>query len=87
MKRFLIVILVLGLVFIGIHPAVAKDVIKIGHPGDFSGPYSFYDSPVRNGAQLAIDEINASGGILGMQLEYIAKDGRNEQGLAVRLTE
>lgn len=87
MKRFLIVILFLGLVFIGSHPAAAKDVIKIGHPGDFSGPYSFYDSPVRNGVQLAIDEINASGGILGMQLEYIAKDCRNEQGLGVRLTE
>jgi len=87
MKKLLAVILILGLVLMGSSPAIAKSNIKIGHPGDFSGPYSFYDSPVRNGAEFAIEEINNSGGVLGRKLELIARDCRNDQGLGVRLTE
>ncbi|RLC00861.1 MAG: hypothetical protein DRH90_17490 [Deltaproteobacteria bacterium] len=87
MKKLLVVILILGLVCMGSSPAVAKSTIKIGHPGDFSGPYSFYDSPVRSGAEFAIEEINNSGGVLGRRLELVARDCRNEQGLGVRLAE
>jgi branched-chain amino acid transport system substrate-binding protein len=87
MKKILVMMLILGLAFMGGHPVLAKNTIKIGHPGDFSGPYSFYDSPVRNGAEFAIEEINAAGGVLGKPLELIAKDCRNDQGLGVRLAE
>ncbi len=86
MRKLIVLLLVVSLVVIGAGPVMAKS-IKIGHPGDFSGPYSFYDSPVRNGTRFAIDEINAAGGILGMQLEYIGKDCRNDSGLGVRLAE
>ncbi|MCG6911437.1 MAG: ABC transporter substrate-binding protein, partial [Deltaproteobacteria bacterium] len=87
MKKLLVLIMVLGMVAMGTSPAAAESTIKIGHPGDFSGPYSFYDAPVRNGAEFAIEEINKAGGVLGRKLELVARDCRNEQGLGVRLAE
>jgi branched-chain amino acid transport system substrate-binding protein len=61
--------------------------IKIGFAGDFSDVFSFYDLPMRDGAQLAIDEINAAGGVLNRKLELISKDGKNDQALTVQLTQ
>lgn len=61
--------------------------IRIGYVGDFSDVYSFYDVPVRDGAQFAIDEINEEGGVLGRQLELATEDGRNDQALTLQLTE
>ncbi|MCK4359496.1 MAG: ABC transporter substrate-binding protein [Candidatus Cloacimonetes bacterium] len=87
MCKLLILLLIIGRAVMGCGLATAKKSIKIGHPGDFSGPYSFYDSPVSNGARFAIDEINAAGGVLGMPLGLVSKDCRNDQGLGVRLTE
>lgn len=87
MRKLIILMMIAGLILSGAHSAIAADTIKIGHPGDFSGVYSFYDSPVRDGALFAIDEINASGGVLGRKLELMARDSRNDQGLGVRLAE
>lgn len=67
-------------------PAPA-DPIRIGQVADFSGDYSFYDVPVRDGALYAIDEINAAGGVLGRPLELVAVDGRNDQAETTRATE
>jgi branched-chain amino acid transport system substrate-binding protein len=61
--------------------------IVIGYVGDFSDVYSFYDLPVRDGAQFAVDEINADGGVLGRELELVARDGRNDQAETVQLIE
>lgn len=77
----------LSLVLVAFGTASAKESIKIGMVADFSGDYAFYDSMVRDGAQFAFDEINKAGGILGRPLEFIVRDGRNEQNLSVRLTE
>lgn len=63
------------------------DPILIGHPADFSDIYSFYDSPVRAGAELAVQEINDAGGVLGNPLEYRALDGRNDQDETLRRTQ
>ena len=68
-------------------PAPAADTIKIGFVGDFSNVYSFYDVPLRDGARLAVEEINAAGGVLGKKLELVVRDGRNDQGASVRMTE
>ena len=87
MCKLFITLLIIVLVVMGCNPAMSKKSIKIGHPGDFSGPYSYYDSSVRNGASFAIDEINAAGGVLGMPLELVTKDCRNDQDLGEQLTE
>ncbi|MCB9100703.1 MAG: ABC transporter substrate-binding protein, partial [Anaerolineales bacterium] len=67
--------------------APSGDPIKIAYVGDFSDVYSFYDLPVRGGAQFAVDEINAAGGVLGRPLELIAKDGKNDQALSIQILE
>lgn len=62
-------------------------VFKIGYSADLSGGYSSYDTPIRDGAQFAVDEINAAGGVAGMQLELIVKDNKNDKALAVQTTQ
>ena len=48
--------------------------IKIGFTGPLTGDYAQYGLAVKYGAQLAIDEINAAGGINGIKLELLAED-------------
>ncbi|MDR1353808.1 MAG: ABC transporter substrate-binding protein [Treponema sp.] len=54
----------------------AKDsnVVSIGAVFPLSGTVAFYGTESRDGALLAIDEINAAGGLLGKQLALIAED-------------
>lgn len=54
------------------------DVIVIGGINDLSGDGSVLGNALSNGAQLAVDEINAAGGVLGRQLVYKAYDNRND---------
>ena len=53
--------------------ASAQD-IKIGYAGALSGPASFTGLDIRRGAEMAIDEINAKGGVKGRKLELVARD-------------
>jgi len=59
----------------------AADAIKIGVPVGLSGANSVVAPGVVQSAQLAVDEINAAGGVLGRQLELeIADDGSGAVG-------
>lgn len=58
-------------------------VIKIGGIGPLTGGAAVYGIAVKNGAQLAVDEINAAGGIGGMQIEYKFEDDEHDAQLAV----
>ncbi|MBU3915560.1 ABC transporter substrate-binding protein, partial [bacterium] len=49
--------------------------IKIGFMGNLSSPFSLSS---KGAAQMAIDEINASGGIMGKKLELIIEDTKGE---------
>jgi branched-chain amino acid transport system substrate-binding protein len=58
----------------GALPARAADgEIKIGDVNSYSG-LAVFTEPYRKGWQLAVDEINAAGGVLGKKLVVIAKD-------------
>ncbi|MGV8913245.1 MAG: branched-chain amino acid ABC transporter substrate-binding protein [Rhodoglobus sp.] len=48
--------------------------IKLGMLAPFSGSESAFGAYMQNGAQLAVDELNASGGVNGRQLELLAED-------------
>jgi branched-chain amino acid transport system substrate-binding protein len=50
--------------------------IKIGFIGPLSGDAAIYGEPSRNGAVLAVDQINANGGINGKPVELIIEDGK-----------
>jgi len=50
------------------------DTIKIGINTELSGAVASYGTNAANGALLAIEEINAAGGVLGKQLEPLSRD-------------
>lgn len=54
--------------------AADADTFKIGGIGPITGGGAVYGIAVKNGAELAINEINAAGGINGKQIEYSFQD-------------
>ncbi len=78
---------VLLLAFILTPPVSAADlpkVIKIGGQGVTSGAHADYGRQMIMGATLAIDEINAAGGILGSKLEMKFMDSEVKPATAVK---
>jgi branched-chain amino acid transport system substrate-binding protein len=67
-------------------PGIAQNPIKIGFPMVQSGPASLVGVPTTAGAQMAIDEINARGGVLGRKLELIIRDTKGTADEAVRVS-
>lgn len=63
--------------------AFAQDVdpIKIGFLMDLTGPLQVYGKPKANCIQLAVDELNASGGVLGRQIELVTYDTQSQTQL------
>jgi len=51
-----------------------KSTIKIALGGPVTGSLAEYGDQVFNGARMAIDQINAKGGVLGRQLEAVVYD-------------
>jgi branched-chain amino acid transport system substrate-binding protein len=66
--------------------SIAADTIKIGFPIPLSGPTSVYGKPVLAGAEMAVAEINAKGGVLGKKLEILSRDSKASADEAVRLS-
>lgn len=54
------------------------DTFRIGGIGPITGGTAVYGLAVKNGAQLAIDEINAAGGVNGVQLAFNFQDDEND---------
>lgn len=54
----------------------AADPIKVGIVDSYSGPPSTYTNDVRDGFQLAIDQINAKGGVLGRKITFVTRDDK-----------
>src|SRR5665647_2009665 len=63
----------------------AADNIKIGLQGPLTGGSSPMGVSMRDGAKLAVTEINAKGGLLGRKIEMIERDdeAKNERGVQV----
>lgn len=55
--------------------AVAADTVTIGYSGSLSGPVAQLGITAKNGIMLAIDKINANGGLLGKQVKLVVADG------------
>ena len=58
--------------------ATSGDVYKIGGIGPLTGDASSYGISVKQGSQVAIDEINAAGGVNGKKLELVFEDDVND---------
>ncbi|MCE7875720.1 MAG: ABC transporter substrate-binding protein [Betaproteobacteria bacterium PRO3] len=67
-------------------PAAAQGTIKIGEVNSYKAQPAFLE-PYKKGMQLAVDEINAAGGVNGKKLELITRDDNANPGDAVRIAE
>lgn len=67
-------------------PVGAAETIKIGDINSYKR-LPAHTVPYRNGAKLAVKEINAAGGVLGRQLELISRDDGGKPGEAVKIAE
>lgn len=55
-----------------------EKVLKIGGIGPTTGAAAVYGEAVKNGAEMAVEEINKAGGIAGMQIEFKFQDDEND---------
>ena len=60
------------------NPAEKNEKIKIGLTGPLTGGASIYGIAVKNSAQLAVDEINAAGGLDGIMFELVMHDDKHD---------
>ena len=64
--------------------AFAQGTIKIGELNSYKAQPAFLD-PYKKGWELAVEEINAKGGVLGRKIEVISRDDGANPGDAVRV--
>ena len=57
---------------------VDRETVRLGASIPQTGPVSIYAITAENGIKLAIDEINAAGGINGKQVEWFSYDDKGE---------
>jgi branched-chain amino acid transport system substrate-binding protein len=67
-------------------PSLAQQTIKIGELNSYKAQPAFL-APYKKGWELAIEEINAQGGVLGKKLEVISRDDGANPGDAVRVAD
>ena len=66
-----------------IRPARAADPIKVGVISPLTGAWTVYGKAHISGFQLAVEEINAAGGVLGRQIEIVIGDSKTEPRVVV----
>src|SRR3977135_3552169 len=66
--------------------ASAQETIKIGELNSYKSQTAFLD-PYKKGWEMAIEEINAKGGVLGKKLEVVSRDDGANPGDAVRVAD
>jgi branched-chain amino acid transport system substrate-binding protein len=67
-------------------PSNAADTIKIGDLNSYKNLPAF-TGPYKKGLELALDEINAKGGVMGKKLELISRDDQGKPGEAVKIAD
>lgn len=64
--------------------STGSSTIRIGFSAPLTGSYAQAGQDMVNGAQLAINEINAAGGVLGKKMELVAEDDGGDPTMAVQ---
>ena len=80
-----LIALCLVIVFYGSGIKAAEPPIKIGVIGPFTGPVAFNGGEMKKGIMLAVDEINAKGGLFGRKIKLVFGDteSKPDKGVAV----
>ncbi|HSQ79678.1 MAG TPA: ABC transporter substrate-binding protein, partial [Casimicrobiaceae bacterium] len=66
--------------------AASAQTIKLGELNSYKVFPAFLE-PYKNGMELAVDEVNAAGGVLGKKVEVVSRDDNGTPGDAVRVAE
>jgi branched-chain amino acid transport system substrate-binding protein len=66
-------------------PAIAQNTVKIGLIADKVGPAKPYSEPVAAGAEFAVKELNARGGVLGRPVEMLIEDDQGRPEVSATL--
>ena len=77
---------IVGMLFaLGTVTSAAAADIRIGAAEALSGPAGQYGQSIKNGLELAVDEINAAGGVKGSKITLVLEDeqGKKEQAIDV----
>jgi len=77
LRKCVLLLVVVSIVFAV--PAFAADKIKIGEIATVTGDFAAYGVAEVESIKIAVEEINAAGGILGKQIELIMYDCRTRQ--------
>ncbi len=67
-------------------PANAQDTIKLGELNSYKIFAAFLE-PYKKGWELAVEEVNAAGGVLGKKIEIVSRDDNGNPADAVRVAE
>ena len=63
-----------GLLSLGVQPGQAADPVKVGILHSLSGTMAISEAPIKEVVLMAIEEINAAGGVLGRKVEPVIED-------------
>lgn len=86
MKRsWMSIVLLAGLVAAGPGRALSQEIIKIGAFGPMTGGAAGSGQSMREGIDLVVDEVNATGGLLGRKIQILYGDdaGKPEQAVSI----
>ena len=85
MKRsyWFVVLLSLSVMVFTMGTAMAKEA-QFGIVVPLTGPYGTYAEEMQRGAEIAAEEINASGGVLGKPVKIVVRDSELNAGVALR---
>ena len=67
--------------FSALPSSAAADTVKVGVLQSLTGTMAISEVTVKNATLLAIDQINAAGGVLGKQIEPIVEDGASDPSM------
>ena len=82
--RWLLRIVGVALMVLLTSPAFAQTPIKIGEINTYSGIAAPFTGPYRQAIEMAVDEVNAKGGLLGRKVEVIFRDDKGDPAEAVK---
>jgi branched-chain amino acid transport system substrate-binding protein len=64
-----------------------NSVVRVGHFGSMTGPTATFGTSTDEGLRLAMEEINAQGGVLGKKIEVVTEDDQSKPTEAVNAVE
>lgn len=83
-SRWLSVVVVVGVAWGAVSPAPAQGPVRIGEINSYSGGAAPFTGPYRQGVELALEEVNARGGLLGRKVEVLFRDDKGQPAEAVK---